>query len=259
MADNFQLNLGSLRSSVNLTLHTHHASRLWFGRQRTEGKPGMIGLSGFANILNRIKRGCEQDDPYSDWFLLLIEEKIDTAEQEMKDIDNRLDEVMAALPAMLTIGENLSVQPVTLPLYLSTPLAFKAVYLLTAYDELVRRILLASHVGLIDNNAKGQWLDEGAAILRRLFGLSQRYKFSGASRGDFAAKNARAEQAREMYAPFGEIPQEILEGVRRSKFAPALATASNSPADVDDREDSFDGAMTLGQSDHEQPGSESEE
>ncbi|MBI6861793.1 DUF1845 family protein, partial [Pseudomonas syringae] len=111
----------------------------------------------------------------------------------------------------------------------------------------------------IDNNAKGQWLDEGAAILRRLFGLSQRYKFSGASRGDFAAKNARAEQAREMYAPFGEIPQDILEGVRRSKFAPALATASNSPADVDDREDSFDEAMTLGQSDHEQPGSESEE
>ncbi|GAO92328.1 hypothetical protein PSA5_06445 [Pseudomonas syringae pv. actinidiae] len=183
MADNFQLNLGSLRSSVNLTLHTHHASRLWFGRQRTEGKPGMIGLSGFANILNRIKRGCEQDDPYSDWFLILIEEKIDNSEQEMKDIDNRLDEVMAVLPAMLSIGENLSVQPVTLPLFLSTPLAFKAVYLLTAYDELVRRILLAGHVGLIDNNAKGQWLDEGAAILRRLFGLSQRYKYSGASGG----------------------------------------------------------------------------
>ncbi|PWD03420.1 TIGR03761 family integrating conjugative element protein, partial [Pseudomonas amygdali pv. lachrymans] len=35
--------------------------------------------------------------------------------------------------------------------------------------------------------------------------------------------------------------------------------ASNSPADVDDHEDSFDEAMTLGQSDHEQPCSESEE
>ncbi|RMR39333.1 hypothetical protein ALP86_01799, partial [Pseudomonas amygdali pv. mori] len=78
------------------------------------------------------------------------------------------------------------------------------------------------------------------------------------SRGDFAAKNARAEQAREMYATFGEIPQDILEGTQRSKFAPALATASNSPAD-DDREDGFDDAMTLGQPHHEQPGSESEE
>ncbi|MEE4124050.1 PFL_4669 family integrating conjugative element protein [Pseudomonas viridiflava] len=240
MADNFQLNIGSLRSSVNLTLHTHHASRLWFGRQRTEGKPGMIGLSGFANILNRIKRGCEQDDPYSDWFLLLIEEKIESSEQEMSNIDNRLDEVMASLPAMLSIGQNLSVQPVTLPLFLSTPLAFKAVYLLTAYDELVRRILLASHVGLIDNHAKGQWLDEGAAILRRLFGLSQRYKFSGASRGDFAAKNARSELAREMYAPFGEIPQDILEGARKSKFAPALSTGPASTFNEDDQDEGED-------------------
>lgn len=226
MADNFQLNLGSLRSSVDLTLHTHHASRLWFGRQRTDGKPGMIGLSGFANILNRMKRGCEQDDPYSDWFMIQIEDKINQSAQEMKDIDNRLDEVMATLPAMLSISENLSVQPVTLPLYMSTPLAFKAVYLLTSYDELVRRILLASHVGLIDGHAKGQWLDEGAAILRRLFGLSQQYKFSGASRGDFAANNARAQQAREMYGKAGEIPQDILEGTRRSKYAPTLATAN---------------------------------
>ncbi|UOF21382.1 PFL_4669 family integrating conjugative element protein [Pseudomonas syringae] len=247
MADNFQLNLGSLRSSVNLTLHTHHASRLWFGRQRTEGKPGMIGLSGFANILNRIKRGCEQDDPYSDWFLILIEEKIEASEQEMKDIDARLDEVMASLPPMLSIGQNLSVQPVTLPLFLSTPLAFKAVFLLTAYDELVRRILLASHVGLIDNNAKGQWLDEGAAILRRLFGLSQRWKFSGASRDDFAAKNARSEQAREMYASFGEIPQDILEGTRKSSFAPSPSSASNAAVSEDGDDDGFEETITLGQ------------
>ncbi|RML80792.1 PFL_4669 family integrating conjugative element protein, partial [Pseudomonas amygdali] len=135
----------------------------------------------------------------------------------------------------------------------------KAVYLLTAYDELVRRILLASHVGLIDNNAKGQWLDEGAAILRRLFGLSQRYKFSGASRGDFAAKNARAEQAREMYAPFGEIPQDILEGTQRSKFAPALATASALTLDDDDHEDSFEEAITLGLPHQDPLGTESEE
>ncbi|HBM63697.1 MAG TPA: TIGR03761 family integrating conjugative element protein, partial [Pseudomonas sp.] len=27
-----QLNLGSLRSAMALTLHTHHASRIWHGR-----------------------------------------------------------------------------------------------------------------------------------------------------------------------------------------------------------------------------------
>ncbi|MEO8643266.1 MAG: hypothetical protein ABI447_17590, partial [Pseudomonas sp.] len=29
VADHYQLNLGSLRSSITLTLHTHHAARIW--------------------------------------------------------------------------------------------------------------------------------------------------------------------------------------------------------------------------------------
>ena len=35
------------------------------------------------------------------------------------------------------------------------------------------------------------WIDEGAAVLRRLFGLAQIYKYSGAARDDFAANNAK--------------------------------------------------------------------
>jgi integrating conjugative element protein (TIGR03761 family) len=242
MADNFSVNLGSLRSSVNLTLHTHHASRLWFGRQRTDDKPGMIGMSGFSNLLSRINRGATLDDPYSDWFLIQIEDKLVQSEQEMKAIDEKLDTVMAALPKMLTVGENLSVQPATFDLFMTTPLAFKGVYLLTAYDELVRRVLLAGHVGLIDSHSKGQWLDEGAAILRRLYGLAQKYKgYSGASRDDFAANNARAQNAREMYAFAGEIPQDVLEGTRRAAFAPQItrANATKSPSG-DSGEDGFD-------------------
>ncbi|MBI6854665.1 TIGR03761 family integrating conjugative element protein [Pseudomonas cichorii] len=239
MADNFQLNLGSLRSSVNMTLHTHHAARLWFGRQRTDEKPGMIGLSGFASILGRIARACEQDDPFSDWFMILVEEKLEQSKTEMNDIDERMDSVFASLPQMVSISDNLSVQPKTLPLFINTPLAFKGVYLLTAYDELVRRILLASHVGMINNNAKGQWLDEGAAILRRLYGVAQRYKgFSGASRDDIAANNARAQNAREMYAFAGEIPQDILEGTRRSEFAPAIVRPGSAVLSADHDDDS---------------------
>lgn len=229
MADNFSVNLGSLRSSVNLTLHTHHAARLWFGRQRTDDKPGMIGMSGFSNLLSRMNRGASQDDPYSDWFLIQVEDKLLQSDAEMKAVDERLDAVMAALPKMLTVGENLSVQPAKFDLFLTTPLAFKGVYLLTAYDELVRRVLLAGHVGMIDQHSKGQWLDEGAAILRRLYGLAQKYKgFSGASRDDFAANNARAHNAREMYAFAGEMPQDILEGTRRAAFAPPIIRASAS-------------------------------
>ena len=43
-----QLNLGSLRSAMSLTLHTHHASRIWHGRAPAEDKPGIVGLNDCA-------------------------------------------------------------------------------------------------------------------------------------------------------------------------------------------------------------------
>jgi hypothetical protein len=63
-----QLNLGSLRSAMSLTLHTHHASRIWHGRAAAEGRPGIVGLNGYIAVMNKMKRGSEQDDPYSDWW-----------------------------------------------------------------------------------------------------------------------------------------------------------------------------------------------
>ncbi len=228
MADNYRLNIGSLRSDVALTLHTHHAARIWIGRPKSEGKAAIIGLAGFCAAINRIARGASQDDPYSDWWLIRVEEKIEESDEALKAIDLRLDEVMASLPPAISISNNLSVQPVKLPLFISNPLGFKAVYLLTSYDEIVRRILLAQHVGLIGRRDMEVWIDEGAGVLRRLFGLAQLHRYSGAARDDFAANNAKAAQAREMYARYGEIPQDILEGTRRSAFAPPITRGQDS-------------------------------
>ncbi|AAY93912.1 TIGR03761 family integrating conjugative element protein [Pseudomonas protegens] len=222
MADNFQLNIGSLRSQVQLTLHTHHAARIWLGRQQSESKNSILGLAGFCSRVNQMDRGASQDDPFSDWWIIRIEDKIAESDAALTEIDKRLDDVMAQLPAMIDIGTNLSTHPMKLPLFISNPLGFKSVYLLTKYDEIVRRILLAKHVGLIGRRDGEVWIDDGAHILRSLFGLAQQYRFSGASRDDFAANNARAEQARQMYQRAGEIPQNILEGTRRSSFAPEI-------------------------------------
>jgi len=79
-----QLNLGSLRSAMSLTLHTHHASRIWHGRAPSEGKPGIVGLNGFVAIMTKLKRGAEQDDPYSDWWMLRIEDKLSTTKEQLQ-------------------------------------------------------------------------------------------------------------------------------------------------------------------------------
>jgi len=217
--ESLQLNLGSLRSAMSLTLHTHHASRIWHGRTASDGKPGIIGLNGFLAIMNKLKRGVEQDDPYSDWWMLRIEDKINDTRERLQTLKEQVDEALADVPAALSLGENLNVQPIKLPLFVNAQLGFMAVYLLADYDDLARRLILAHHTALIDRSTLERWLNEGGHALRSLFSQAQQYRYSGACRDDFAANNAAARTAREK---FGELPQDVLEGTRRSRFAPPL-------------------------------------
>lgn len=90
-----QLNLGSLRSAMSLTLHTHHASRIWHGRAPTEGRPGIIGLNGFIGAMNKMKRGAEQDDPYSDWWMLRIEDKLADTKTRLQTLREQVDQALA--------------------------------------------------------------------------------------------------------------------------------------------------------------------
>jgi len=100
---------------------------------------------------------------------------------------------------------------------------------LTQVGDLARKLILAHHTALIDRSTLERWLNDGAHALRSLFSLAQQYRYSGATRDDFAAKNAVARAALER---FGELPQDVLEGTRRSRFAPPIVrrgTRSEAP------------------------------
>jgi integrating conjugative element protein (TIGR03761 family) len=149
--------------------------------------------------------------------------------------------VLASVPSALSLGENLNVEPVKLPLYVGSQHGFLAVYLLAEYDDLARRLILAHHTALLDRHTMEQWLDEGAHLLRSTFSLAQRYRYSGARRDDFAANNAVARIAREKY---GELPQDVLEGTRRARFAPPIIRRSGLSALDDNSPDPLPEADT---------------
>src|SRR3546814_12757161 len=123
-----QLNLGSLRSAMSLTLHTHHASRIWHGRAPTEGRAGIIGLNGFISAMNKMKRGAEQDDPYSDWWMLRIEDTLADTKTRLQPPREQVHQALADVPPALSVGDNLNVQPRQLPLSVKRPMGFQAVH-----------------------------------------------------------------------------------------------------------------------------------
>ena len=219
MADHFQLNLGALRSTISLTLHTHHAARIWQGRQAATGVKYIMSMGGYIGITNTLKYAAAHDDPYADWFMIKLEEKLEEAAARMRELLGQIERIIVQFPTQVSISENLNVQPVTLPLFVGSQLGFLAIYLLTDYDILVRRTLLAHHTALISRGDAERRLDAGAHLLRSLFGLAQRCRVSGVTRDDMAANNARA---REAVAKLGLPPQDILEGRRRSRYAPPI-------------------------------------
>lgn len=211
--------LASLRSQMQLTLHTHHALRLWHGRLPSGQVHGIVGLNGFVAQVNRIHRDAAQDDPYAEAWLLRIEAKLDSARAELLDLRAQLSDALSQAPAALSLGDNLNLAPVHLPVTVNAPLGFLALYLLADYDELARRALLAQHTALIDPPTLEDWLETGAHVLRSLFSLVQPYRSSGVCRDDFAASSAKALRAREQ---LGELPQAVLDGSQRARHAPVL-------------------------------------
>ncbi|NWA02772.1 PFL_4669 family integrating conjugative element protein [Pseudomonas gingeri] len=213
------LEIGPLRSTMNFTLHTWHAAQVWQGRPMSEEKRRIMGLVGFLGLIGRVGRGAALDDPYSDFWMIRLHEKLQSAKVELAQIQEQLAPLMSRLPAALSVGENLSVQPVTLPLVVRSPLGFLAVYLLIDYDSIVRQLLLAHRTALIDRRTMERWISASGRVFRSLFGLARQYRFSGATRADFIVGNAVAREAAER---FGELPADVLEGTRRSEFAPRI-------------------------------------
>lgn len=213
--------IGALRSSIKLTLHTYHALRLWHGRKAAENIVPIIGLNSYLLLTNQMIRGAAQDDPYSDFWMLRIERKIDDVKSRLAALKEQIDGVFEAVSHGLSLGENLNLEPASLAVFASSPLGFLGIYLLADYDDIARKILLARHVALIDNPLAIRWLDEESAHhLRSLFTLVQRYRYAGITRDDYVANNAPARVAKEKY---GELPQEIVEATLRSRYAPSIA------------------------------------
>ena len=213
--------VGQLRSKIEMTLHTYPAVLAWHGRGVESGKPQVVGLKQFLSLAGRVHQAAGRDDPYADSWLLMLEEKVDETRQSLQQLETRMSSVLKQIPEGLDVSRNVSQQPFLTPVFTGGQMGWQAVMLLMQYDSIVRDVLLAHHIGLLGNKQRGAMIrDQGGHALRSLCYAPVKFPgFSGATRDDFAANNAKARNALEKY---GELPQDILEGTRRSEFAPTI-------------------------------------
>lgn len=215
---------GPLRSAITIELHTHRAVQLWQGRQMSTSLDGhtvhpIIGVPRFLSLLNIINMDVSLDNPCADMYMLRLEERLLEARQEMDTLTRGVRHIFSLLPETLTVENCLSIQPARFPVFSASQLGFIGIYLLTDFDKLARNAQLATHMALLNRVECNDLIKRSSGLIRSIFSLAQKYRRIPVTREDFRTGNARAAAAEEAVGP---LPAEILDGSRRSQYAPPL-------------------------------------
>jgi integrating conjugative element protein (TIGR03761 family) len=209
---------GPVQPKATIRLHTFIGHQLFFGRQDTRpggGREQCFTL--FASNLNSLWTCAMADDPYADARLIQVEEQIDRVKVQLKELMALMDELLTSMEdAGIRAEAQSSVRPVDVPIGFRAVHAAVAVQLLGMTDRVILKALAARHFGLVTAQDWQRILSQTVTPMRHLFELS-RFRASGAARDDFAANNARARAALEK---LGQLPADILQGLRRPKLGP---------------------------------------
>lgn len=223
------LSSGPLRSSITIELHTHLATQAWIGRppDKAGNIYGIIGFPRFITIMNMIRMDAQADNPYADMWMLSLEGRLLSARDGMNTLINGMESVFSQVPQTMSVEDSASIRPARFPVFASTQLGFIAVYLLTDYDTLMRKTLLARHMALMTHAEMNDLREKSGNFIRSILVLAQKYRRIAVSRQDIRERNARAVAAEEQV---GAVPDEIFNGTRRAVYAPPLRQSSEQDA-----------------------------
>ena len=225
---------GMLRGEATLDIQTRQAQRLVYGRRKTEDKEHIVGLVRYGMNMKRIWTSAGRDDPYADWILLQTESALTEARDKINTLRQEIEERLGTISVGIHIDVAHSIEPVHIPLQFANAYGYMGAYLIADYDQLVRTVLTARHVGLMTGDHSTQSLYQTSRLVRRSFAFSSQWKFSLVTRADIRNNTPMAAKAKELM-PKINLPTEVIEGALRAKIAPDIVTAS-SPLDEQDDE-----------------------
>lgn len=210
---------GPLRSESWITLQTRQAQRLVGGRRAEDGTPGIVGLTRFASMLRPLWNAARADDPWADWWLLKVHDAIEQGHQELDALLEHVSVLLKKTPNV-SVTMAVSIEPLKVPLTFTNPYAFRGAYLLAKFDDLVRAVLTARHVAMLDRDSSERLIADGGRQVRRAYNAALGYRFLAISREDARLMTARIKEAE---AQMGALPADILDAKLRAPFAPEIA------------------------------------
>lgn len=222
MADSDSKKMAAIgaKQDIEIELATRPALRLWQGREKTQKQHGILGLPGFCKIVRGVEQAVREDDPYADYHYHRIEQAIEDLtfdlDSELKDAQTFIDENIPPAMRLPDIG---SKNPVVVPIRFASRLGFQFVYQLLKVDQIVLKVLLANHIGLLPNKEKFETLARVEKRVRGVLHMVFSYRHTGVTRDDMAANNQKAQKAKEL---MGDLEVGYLEGTTRSDNAPPL-------------------------------------
>jgi len=208
------------KSDIEIEIATRPALRLWNGRVKTDKKHGILGIPGFCKILKGIEQAIKDDDPYADYHYHATEQAITALkfdlDSQLKDMDEYIKDNVPPTMRLPDVGNK---EPEIVPIRFASRLGFKLVYQLLTLDQVVLKVLLANHIGILNNSDKFDIIGKTEKRFRGVINTVFNYTHTGVTRDDMAANNQRAQKAKSI---MGEIEKGYLEGTERSDNAPSL-------------------------------------
>lgn len=212
---------GALRGESQLTLETRRAQLIFEGRKpdKANNKPMVIGLARFARLVRIIYDAHGKGDPYADFFLVKIERNIAEKNELFDKEINRYKKLLGQFENMNHEVAH-SIKPIVKSLKLAIPYSYQVAMLLMRFDELVRYLLTAHHVGLLATTDRNREVKGLSKKMRNVMEMVNGYRFCDITRDDVIANNPKAQRAQEQ---MGACPSGILDDDVFPSFASSKA------------------------------------
>lgn len=216
----------------SVEIHTMHAARLFMGRENKPGESGYKTMTGgrrVASALKTIWHESKDDNPYADYILILVDDRID---QITREINKRIAAMQKQFANLEQQGMRFHVlrnqKPYVVPLGFKSPYGYAVMMVINRYDYYVRMVKsLVSKSLLTDKAGHDQILDitrqcrsifEEAVRLQRILSRPQ---LKDLSRSDFlpTADELGKKRVIAIVALLGELPREVFAGKVKPKHS----------------------------------------